>query len=82
VSERAQREISKLDPQAAARIRGFLEERLASLDDPRQLGTALRSKERLWRYRVADHRIIAEIRDRELVVLVVQVGHRREVYRR
>lgn len=82
VSARAQRQIRRLDPQAAKRIRTFLEERLASLDDPRQIGSALRSPERLWRYRVGDWRIIVEIQDSHLVVLVIEVGHRREIYRR
>jgi mRNA interferase RelE/StbE len=82
VSARAQRQIRRLDPPVARRIRAFLEERLALLDDPRELGAALRSTEALWRYRVGDWRIIVEIQDRQLVVLVVEIGHRREVYRR
>jgi mRNA interferase RelE/StbE len=82
VAAGAQRDIRRLDPQSARRIRNFLEERLPALDHPRQQGTALRSAERLWRYRVGDHRIIVEIQDEELIVLVVALGHRREVYRR
>jgi mRNA interferase RelE/StbE len=81
VSARAQRQIRRLDPQVANRIRTFLEH-LASLGDPRQIGSALRSPEQLWRYRVGDWRIIVEIQDKQLVVLVIEVGHRREVYRR
>jgi mRNA interferase RelE/StbE len=56
--------------------------RLPALEHPRQIGSALRSPERLWRYRVGDYRIIVEIQDAALVVLVVELGHRREVYRR
>jgi mRNA interferase RelE/StbE len=82
VAARAQRDIRKLDPQSARRVRTFLEERLATAQDPRQVGTSLRSQDRLWRYRVGDLRIIAELQDTRLVVLVVQVGHRREIYRR
>jgi mRNA interferase RelE/StbE len=82
VSAHAQRQIRRLDPRAAARIRAFLEERLPALEHPRQIGSALRSPERLWRYRVGDYRIIVEIQDAALVVLVVELGHRREVYRR
>lgn len=54
VSARAQRQIRRLDPPVARRIRAFLEDRLAKLDDPRQIGTALRSTESLWLYRVGD----------------------------
>jgi mRNA interferase RelE/StbE len=82
VSPRAQRQIRRLDPQAAGRIRAFLEDRLARLEDPRQIGSSLRSPERLWRYRVGDYRIIVEIHDDELIVLVVELGYRRDVYRR
>ncbi|MFC6487850.1 type II toxin-antitoxin system RelE family toxin [Nitratireductor sp. GCM10026969] len=75
--------IRKLDSQTRSRIRHFLSERIASLDDPRQLGAAL-SGSRLgnfWRYRVGDYRIICDIQDHKLVVLVLEIGHRREIYR-
>lgn len=81
VSPRAQKQIRRLDPEVARAIRIFLEDRLPKLDHPRQVGTALRSGERLWRYRVGDYRVIVEIQDEQLVVLVVELGHRREVYR-
>lgn len=82
VSAGAQRQIRRLDPQGAARIRSFLVGRLAQLDHPRQIGTALRSSEPLWRYRAGDYRIIVLIEDDQLIVLVLEVGHRRQVYRR
>ena len=65
------------------RILNFLNNRLAALDDPRQLGKALAGKkyENQWRYRVGDYRIIAEIKFDVVRILVVQVGHRGEVYR-
>jgi mRNA interferase RelE/StbE len=58
-------------------------ERVAVLDDPRSIGEALvgpRLGDR-WKYRVGDYRIIADIQDDVLVVYVVKVGNRREVYR-
>ncbi|WP_274424335.1 type II toxin-antitoxin system RelE family toxin [Chelativorans sp. YIM 93263] len=75
--------IRKLDPQTRHRIRQFLSERLASLDDPRQLGAALKGSKfgDFWRYRVGDYRIICVIQDHKLVVLVLEIGHRREIYR-
>ena len=79
----ARKAAKKLDPQNRERIRQFLRQRLAVLDDPRQLGEALQGN-RLggyWRYRVGDYRIICDIQDGRLVVLVIEIGHRREIYR-
>lgn len=82
VSERAVREMRKMDRQVARRIRDELGE-IAGLDDPRSRGKALTGNlAGLWRYRVGDYRIVCDIEDGELVVLVIDVAHRREVYRR
>lgn len=82
ISAGAHKHILRLDRKDAARIRDFLEDRLSALDHPRRIGSALRSPDRLWRYRVGDYRVIVEIQDQQLTVLVIEVGHRREVYRR
>ncbi|NTA36159.1 MULTISPECIES: type II toxin-antitoxin system RelE family toxin [Agrobacterium] len=78
-----QKEMRKINPEVRRRIRSFLHERLAALDDPRQTGAALQGSElgNYWRYRVGDYRIICDIQDHKLVVLVVEIGHRREIYR-
>lgn len=78
-----QKEMRKINPETRRRIRSFLHERLAALDDPRQTGAALQGSElgNFWRYRVGDYRIICDIQDHKLVVLVVEIGHRREIYR-
>jgi mRNA interferase RelE/StbE len=57
--------------------------RLAALDDPRQLGAALQGDRlrQYWRYRVGDFRIICDIQDNRLVILVIEIGHRRQIYR-
>jgi mRNA interferase RelE/StbE len=83
LSSLARKNLDDLDPQNARRILAFLSDRVASLDDPRSIGEALRGSRlgNLWRYRVGDFRIIASIEDEALRVLVVRVGHRREVYR-
>ena len=74
--------VEKLDPAERRRIRTFLERRIATRDDPRDLARPVKGEaEALWRFRVGDYRIISEIRDDTLVVLVIRVGHRREVYR-
>ncbi len=78
-----QRSIRNIDPQTCERIRFHLHERIASLDDPRQIGQVLDGSElgNFWRCRIGDYRIICDIRDNKLVVLVIEIGHRREVYR-
>ena len=76
----AENELSKLDKPAAKRILKFLKERVAT--DPRSSGKALRGDHAgLWRYRIGDYRVICEIRDETVSVLVVRIGHRKEVYR-
>ena len=80
---RAAKELEGLDREVARRILRFLRERVAALEDPRSLGEPLRGPElgRFWKYRVGDYRLICHIRDREATILVVWVGHRRDVYR-
>jgi mRNA interferase RelE/StbE len=59
-----------------------MDERVASLEDPRSIGKALTGPlGRFWRYRVGDYRVICKIQDSVLCVLVVQIGNRREIYR-
>lgn len=80
----AAKQLRKLDPQVATRILTFLRDRIAPLDDPRSLGEALRGRELgdFWKYRVGDWRIIADIEDGVLLITVVRLGNRRDVYRR
>ena len=79
----AVRELDKLDPQVARRILKFLFDRVATLDDPRSIGEALKGSEleAFWKYRVGDYRIISSIEDGVMRILVVRIGNRREVYR-
>ena len=80
--EGARRDLGKLDHQTAYRIRNYLQRHVAVLDDPRSNGHALKGpKSGYWRYRVGDYRIICSIEDTRLVVIVIEIGHRREVYR-
>ncbi len=83
LSPAADRELDKIDPQYVKRMLKFLFERVASLDDPRSIGEALKGSSlgAFWKYRVGDYRIICAIEDDALRVLVVRVGNRREVYR-
>jgi len=77
------RELSKLDAQQAKRILKFLHQRVAKLDDPRSIGEALHGSRlgEFWKYRVGDYRLISKIEDDRLLVLVLRVGHRKEIYR-
>lgn len=79
---RAIDDLNRLDRPTKRAIVEYLEARIASATDPRSFGTAQRhSLGGLWRYRVRDYRIICEIKNDILTVLVVGVGHRRDVYR-
>lgn len=80
----AERELKKLDPQAARRILRFLFERIESSNNPRSIGEALKGSRlgEFWKYRVGDYRLIVRIEDHALLVLVLRIGNRREIYRR
>jgi mRNA interferase RelE/StbE len=81
-SKSARNQLKKLDKPIARRILDFLDNRVAKHDDPRTLGKALTgSLGTLWRYRIGDYRIICEIQHSTVRILVVHVGHSREVYR-
>jgi mRNA interferase RelE/StbE len=72
-----------MDVQHQKRILKFLRDRLAKLDNPRSIGKALQGSRlgEFWSYRVGDLRIICKIQDDRLIVLVVRIGHRRDIYR-
>ena len=74
--------LCKLDRQVARRIVDFMDERITPLDDPRSAGKALTGPlGGFWRYRVGDCRVICDIQDGALRVLVVLIGNRKDVYR-
>jgi mRNA interferase RelE/StbE len=83
LSESAERELGKLDAPQAKRILKFLHQRVAKLDDPRSIGDPLHGSRlgEFWKYRVGDYRLICKIEADRLIVLVLRVGHRREIYR-
>lgn len=77
----AKKQLSKLDRKAQSDILRYMRERIATDADPRRFGKALHSDMKgLWRYRVHDYRIICKIENENLVVLVVDVDHRKGVY--
>ena len=83
LSAQVVRELDKLDAQQSKRILKFLHERLAPLDNPRTIGQALEGSKpgEFWKYPVGVYRLISKIEDNRLLILVLRVGHRREIYR-
>lgn len=81
-TQRAVKDLKKLDRQTRALILGWIEKNLVDCENPRQHGkglTANRSGQ--WRYRVGNYRILADIQDDTVIILVLTVGHRSDVYR-
>lgn len=80
-SKKAQKQLAKLDRGVQALILSWIEKHLLNCENPRQKGKGLTAnRSGLWRYRVGDYRIISSIEDERLVILVVEVGHRKEIY--
>ena len=83
IDRAAIKELDAFDKPVAKRILAFLSDRVAPLEDPRSIGEALKGAKlgSLWKYRVGDYRIICNIEDGALRILVVKIGNWREVYR-
>lgn len=80
-SEFSLKQIKKLDKAIAKKIISYLKDQVANKQDPRIFGKPLlHDKSDMWRYRVDDYRIICRIEDHELVVLVLRLGHRKDIY--
>lgn len=83
LTERAKKTIKKLDKYTAKMILSWLRKNLEGCKDPRSHGkglTANRSGQ--WRYRIGDYRLIADIQDDKVLILVLEIGHRRDIYER
>ena len=82
-TESAARQLKKLDRLMALRVLDYLDERVATMEDPRTIGKKLVGPKlgEYWRYRVGDIRIICDITEEQMCILVIELGHRREVYR-
>lgn len=80
-SETAKKFLKKLNPKVGQVILEYMSRRIAVLDDPKTAGRALRGElGGFWRYRVGDYRVICELKDSELVILALVIGHRSNVY--
>lgn len=83
IAESARQDIKTLDGKVQKDIIRFLHERIENADDPRHTGKALKGDLReLWRYRLGDYRIICDIQDNVVTVLVLRVRHRKDAYRK
>ncbi len=81
-SETAAKLLKKLDKSISKRILDYMDERILNAENPRASGKALSGPlSTLWRYRVGDYRIICDIQDQRLRVLVLTLGNRKDVYR-
>ncbi len=77
----AVKELRKLDRQVQREILRYFRERIATDEDPRRFGKSLsRDLTGLWRYRVHNYRMICNIEDDKLIVLILRVGHRKDIY--
>jgi mRNA interferase RelE/StbE len=82
-SELANRQIDKLDPSVVRRILQFLKTRAMNAEDPSSLATRLKGPENVgkWRYRIGDYRAIVSFEKAIITIYVIEIGHRREIYR-
>lgn len=82
ITESALKELKKLDKQTTKLIKNWILKNLVSSSDPRQHGHALKGNLKgLWSYRVGDYRLIAEIEEDILTIFILDIGHRREIYK-
>ena len=81
-SEVVVKQLKKLDKAVAKRIMQFMSHKVAAQDDPTVFGKALlHDKSGLWRYRIDNYRVVCHLEKQELVILMLRIGHRKEVYR-
>ena len=81
-SERFDRQFSKLDKSVQKLLIAWFQKNIEQTDNPRQHGKALsHNRSEQWRYRIGDYRVICDIQDKELVILALEVGHRKNVYK-
>lgn len=76
----AEKQFSKLGKPAQRDIEKYIAKNLESAEDPRRFGKPYLSIKGAWRYRVGDYRLVCQIQNEKLIVLVLKVGHRRDVY--
>lgn len=78
----AKKQLKKIGHSEAIKITSYLRSRIQPSENPREYGKSLKGElSELWRYRVGNYRLICELKDDVMIVLVVRIGHRKDVYR-
>ena len=78
-TDKAKKQLKKLDKHISALIIGWLEKNIENTENPRVHGKGwVENKSGQWRYRIGDYRVICEIQDENVIVLVLEIGHRKE----
>ncbi len=81
LTEKAKKQLKKLNKNTSSLIIGWLEKNIEGCENPRQHGKGLVvNKSGQWRYRIGNYRVICEIQDVEVIILVLEVGHKKNVY--
>jgi len=81
-TDAAKKKLKKLDKNTAKLILAWIRKNLEGCDDPRVYGKALRANHLgQWRYRIGDYRLIAESEDEKIIILIINIGHRRDIYK-
>ena len=80
-TDKAKKQLKKLDKYTASLIIGWLEKNVEGCENPRLHGKGLiENRAGAWRYRIGDYRLIANIDDKEVIILILEVGHRKDIY--
>lgn len=81
-TDRAKKQLKKMDKRISSLIIGWLYKNIEGCENPRVHGKGLvENRSGQWRYRIGDYRVICEIQDEEVIVLVLEIGHRKEIYK-
>ena len=81
-TDKSKKQLLKMDKPIAKLITSWIAKNLQDCEDPRKHGKALTAnRSGQWRYRVGDYRLLAEIQDENIIILIVEIGHRREIYK-
>jgi len=82
-TKQAEKQFNKLDHAVQVRIANFLNERLKTLEHPKQIGKALQGTlSQYWAYRVGDYRLLVVFEDDRMIIVVTELAHRRHVYKK
>ena len=80
-TEKALKSLKKMDKHISSLIIGWVEKNLQGCANPRQFGKGLiANRSGQWRYRIGDYRLLADIQDEKIIILIINVGHRRDIY--